>query len=545
MNRFGIILFSLPFCFVVNATEVNKDVQKRAVVLEDFTGIHCGWCPKAHTIMHQLEYYHGDAIMPIAVHSGYYAVPYRGEPDFRTSAGDAVTNFMSLMDEGRPVGVLNREAVDGVFGLSRSVWGTTFKELHAEDAEVNLAAEATYDNDTRKVSIHIDGYSRYTENKNCYLSVAVVQDNIQGPQNGAGVGDEYIHQDILRDYVTDYGGDEITLPATGLFSADYEYTLPERYYAPEDETTGVVVLPHDIRFIIFLTENSYTPVINAINCRPKLLNYPTSAAATIKDPILTPGSRYGYRFFELQLCNRYNEAITTADFTIALNGEEESYQWVGELAPYETKIIHVPYTLEAAEDENNYSVTLNAVNGETIAPTSLSGYFYSPVHASPHVRIQITTDEYADQNSFILYDADGNKVRELGPYEAGVAATYTEEVDLSQNETYCLEIRDYCVDGITKGSYKIYSEDDSLVEQNYSIDTVGAQAFFRTDKESGVGSLSGEVKSVATLYSVSGVKVAECAADNYYEVTAKLQPGIYLLTTVSAGVEKCKKIVIR
>jgi hypothetical protein len=498
--------------------------------------------------MHQLEYYHGDAILPIAIHSGYYAVPNRGEPDFRTSAGDAVTNFMSLMDEGRPVGVLNRESFDGAFGLSRSVWGTTFKDLHAEDAEVNLAAEAAYDNSTRKVSIHIDGYSRFSEDKNCYLSVAVVQDNIQGPQNGGGVGDEYLHQDILRDYVTDFGGDAITIPASAEFSKDYEYVLPEKYYAPEDETTGVDVVAHDIRFIIFVTENSYTPVINAISCRPKLLNYPTSPAATIKDPIMTPSSRYGYQFFELQLCNRYNETLTTADFTVNLNGVKENYQWVGELTPYETRIIRVPYTMSIDyDDENFYAITLNGVNGETISETTLTGSFYSPLLCTSHISIQLTTDEYADQNTFIIYDADGNVVRELGPYEVGVAATYTEEVDLQPNETYCLEIRDYCVDGISKGSYKIYSADGSLVEQKYSIETVGAQSFFRTDKESGISLPTAVEAGKITIYSVSGVKVAECSetSDGYQSATAQLQPGVYLLTAVSNGVKTCKKIVIR
>jgi len=48
----------------------------------------------------------------------------------------------------------------------------------------------------------------------------------------------------------------------------------------------------------------------------------------------------------------------------------------------------------------------------------------------------------------LLKDADGNTLREFGPYQDGVSATYEETVEgLDEGKTYCIEILDSAGDG--------------------------------------------------------------------------------------------------
>ena len=75
---------------------VTQTPQNRTALLEDFTGIHCGYCPEGHTIMASLEAMHGSRIAVVGIHAGGFAVPGTGEPDFRTPAGTAIDSYFTI-----------------------------------------------------------------------------------------------------------------------------------------------------------------------------------------------------------------------------------------------------------------------------------------------------------------------------------------------------------------------------------------------------------------------------------------------------------------
>lgn len=69
-------------------------------------------------------------------------------------------------------------------------------------------------------------------------------------------------------------------------------------------------------------------------------------------------------------------------------------------------------------DYNTYKITLVSVNGQNIEASPLEGDFAAPQATTPTTNVTIQTDLYADENLFVIKDADGNVIKEFGPYEA-------------------------------------------------------------------------------------------------------------------------------
>ena len=101
------VLMFMFLCFGTFAqTIVSTDPENKKVVLEEFTGIHCVFCPQGHAIAQALKNGNPDNVFLINIHSGSFANPNNGEPDFRTPFGQAIDNQSGLA--GYPAGTVNR-----------------------------------------------------------------------------------------------------------------------------------------------------------------------------------------------------------------------------------------------------------------------------------------------------------------------------------------------------------------------------------------------------------------------------------------------------
>ncbi len=104
------VLSSLFFAFIgitlVAQTIVSTSPENKNVILEEFTGIHCGYCPQGHAIAQSIQDANPNDVFLINIHQGGYATPGTGEPDFRTDFGDAIAGQSGLT--GYPAGTVNR-----------------------------------------------------------------------------------------------------------------------------------------------------------------------------------------------------------------------------------------------------------------------------------------------------------------------------------------------------------------------------------------------------------------------------------------------------
>ena len=238
----------------VNAQEpqfVSTEKQNRNVLIEEFTGRDCGYCPDGHLIANNIVNSNPGRVWAVNIHSGGYAAT--DYPNFITEDGDIIRT--TIHNGGYPSGAVNRSTTGS---LSRGEWSTKTTQQLSQSAECNIAGQVVINSETRLAMITVEVY--YTGNsltdKN-YLTVMMLQDNIVGSQSGSYynpsqvVSGGYNHMHVLRDVITPTWGDEIAPTTAGtLITKVYSYEIPQIIGSP----SGVTVDLNNINFIAFVTE---------------------------------------------------------------------------------------------------------------------------------------------------------------------------------------------------------------------------------------------------------------------------------------------------
>jgi hypothetical protein len=469
-------------CFVTFSQNVPTTLQKKSILLEEFTGIHCGNCPSGHEIARNLMNANENAYV-IAIHSGYFAIPNGSEPDYRIPEGEIIDKELRAWDYGYPSGTINRHPFGGEIIIGRGDWLKNAKAIHAEDAPVNILLTGTFDGSNRKLFIKTEGY--YTlevEETSHWLNIVVIENNIIGPQSGIGGGYDYVHNRMLRGFITpmdeNIWGEIIESPKQGdFFEFEHEYLLPTTI-------NGVQIKPENIEIIAFVCTEK-TEVLNVTGIKPSYVNYEKPLLASLLKPVQEIGARYGFDFFEVQVKNLSDKTITSAKFEVTINGTVEEIEWIGIIHAFQTKPVPIkiqPYPINSI---NQYSIKLLALNSENIAGNTISGSFNAPIETTQKIFVEIKTDLHADENRFLIKDRDGFIVHELGPYPPNLVAIYKETVTLAQNETYCFEVIDEWWDGIKQpsGYFKMHNEDEELIVQAFDIKLWGDRVFIHTSRK--------------------------------------------------------------
>lgn len=485
--------------------QVSTSPQSRNVLLEEFTGIHCGFCPKGHLIANTLTRATNQVVV-VAVHAGFYAVPGYDEPDYRTEEGTAINDGFCI--SGYPSGMVNRLPYQsgGDVVLGRSSWTPAAKLIVEETAPVNLYMQSTYSDQDRSLSVHVEGYLLAdTLKDNLKLNVLWTQSNIIGPQNGANMGDEYVHQHMLRDYLSDAWGDAIT-PVEGgrYFQQDYTVTLPTAI-------NDVTVKPQDIQLVAFVTQDKQN-VLNVIAQKPACPDLSLPVMAEVSAPKIPVGDTYGFDFFEVDLNSLTNKTISKATFDITVNGVTTESIWQGNVDAFGHATLRLPCTYTIEERKNyDYSIQLKLLNDEAVESTPITGSFAAPIAATKSVILELATNKEANENTFIIRDAEGNTVHTFGPYAGGEKIETTETAELQAGKVYCFEITDAWGDGIysPKGSYTLRSSDKKLIAQVFDIPDFGTRTFFITNREdTGIEGISSGTKGTAMeVYNMHGVRI--------------------------------------
>ena len=568
-----LILVSLVAFSLEIFPQVSTTVQKKSILLEEFTGIHCGNCPQGHEIARNLLNANENAFA-IAIHSGYFAIPVGGEPDFRIPEGEMIDNEFKVGTLfGYPSAATNRHPFEGEYITFRGDWIKNAKAIHAEDAPVNILSTTIFDGNTRKLSVKVEIYYTLEVTETAHwLNIVVTENDITGPQSGIGGGEFYIHNHILRSFITPMNinawGEKIVAPAQGKhFEFEYEYDLPAKI-------NNVPIKPENIEIIAFVCADK-TEVLNVSGGKPIYNNFEKPLNATLLKPAREIGARYAFNFFEAQLRNLSNKTITSAMLEVTINGEMQNVEWTGEIPAFATKPMVIPTESYLINASNTYHIKLIKINNEPIAGNAISGSFNEPIETTKKIRIEIKTDMYADENRFLMKDREGNIVQEFGPYEPNVVAVYNETITLDKNKTYCFEVIDEWWDGIQapRGYLKMHNENGDLIMQAYDIRLFGERVFIHTSKELSMdepvpqeirafyndlrqtievsfsAATSGAV--VISLYTVTGAllveKIVQAAKEENCEIAlpaSKYSKGIYVLKIDQGTQSIARKFVI-
>ncbi len=484
MKKFTFLMCAVLACLLnANAQEpqfVSKEQQNRNVLIEEFTGRDCPYCPLGQVGVNEVTAQYPGRVFSVNIHakSGLSPVSY---PNLNTQYGYELTMAMAY-ESGLPAAFANR-AQSETFHPGSSMTGIETDKQLSQAAEVNIAGQVRIDHETRVATIDVEAY--YTSNsaseKN-YLTILMLQDSILGSQNGAVefnpdqmIGNKYVHMHTLRDIITDTWGDEIAPTTAGsLITKTYEYQIPETVGEPN----GVEVDLDNIHFVAFVTEKKdgtvSKPILNVNELHTlKVKNqdfYPYLGVFDIK----AKPSCSNLKPIVLQFINGGNKEITSLKYEMTVQDVTTQYSWEGALSSYSDITIEEELELSAG----NQKVTLNIVevNGSayeysetrTLFSDGWTGVYFP--EDEDEFKIDIVQDKQGNQITWELIDSDNNVLASGGPYAALVGngiKMHRTKVKVANNSCVKFIIYDEGGDGINcgfgEGYYKISDSKGNVI----------------------------------------------------------------------------------
>jgi len=402
----GSFAFFLIAATAFAQTIVSTTPENKKVILEEFTGIYCQFCPDGHAIAQGIVSSYPGEVFVINIHTGGFANPTGNDPDFRTPYGAAIAGQSGLI--GYPAGTVNRHYFPGQSqsggqdtAMSRGQWGSASVETLGEASYLNMAVEAEVDVVNSEIVVHVEAY--YTGDSpeaNNFLNVALLQNNTLGPQTGGNMGNEYPHQHRLVELITGQWGESISPTTTGTFiDRTYTYPVPANY-------NNVPVVLEDLEVVVFMTETTQE-IISGNGAYPTFVNLPNQDDASVEFTS-EANDQCGIDYIpEVTIQNRGNNVLTSLDIDYSINGgATQTYTWSGSLGGYETERVSldpIPYTLEA-----NNTVDVSIPNDDDNSNNNTSTTFgESDETSTQQVRLLMNTGNSGSGISWTLRDANG------------------------------------------------------------------------------------------------------------------------------------------
>lgn len=245
-------------CPVPEFPEVTTLVKR--VLLEDYTGHGCVNCPVAAIIAHDLKQQHGEQLVLLAVHAGFFAQTTTAFPyDFRTETGTTWDQTFGIGNAGNPNGMVNRIGLPNNHIVAPSGWGGAVSTALDTQPLVDLQMINEYDPDERKLCTHIKTRFVNDIDKNLKLVVVLTESEIVQPQKNndplAGptpIIADYKHNHVLRATINSTWGSSVAVLGTAnpeSLVKSYMYILEEEF-VPENCTVVAFVYDEETREVL-------------------------------------------------------------------------------------------------------------------------------------------------------------------------------------------------------------------------------------------------------------------------------------------------------
>ena len=529
--KFILSILLSTICLVgIGQTFVSTTPENKNVVLEEFTGIYCGFCPDGHVIGQGIHTANPNDVFLINIHTGGYANPNGpNDPDFNTIFGSAIGNASGLA--GYPAGTVNRATFStiapqgsaGSTALSRGDWAAAAALVMAEPSEVNVAAQASYDMGTGILTVNTESYFTAAGSAGGYnLHVAVVMNNVAGPQSGAqnynpgGIipgpwNPTYNHQHMMVHLMDGATGLEYNVVTAGTFVPNtHTWTVPAQMQGTGQGSTNGFFPDHDptnFDVVAYVVEGATNTIVTGFQAAviPIFPNaYDANVTASSANNVVCVSETD----IEITFRNYGSQALTSLDLTYDINGgTPATYNWTGNMASgaQETvTITNVSFSPVANVGQTpgnvvtwtasnpNGQVDQNASNNSSSSKFThwdLSGEVLNGIDAGV-INVSILTDGYGSETTWEIKAEDGTVIGSGGPYSNNTQ--YNETAFVNPTECFTFSLYDSYGDGmccnngvgsalVTDQSNNVVFEGDPINLQNFSEISV----YFSTSAGSG------------------------------------------------------------
>ena len=477
MKKFIFPSFAL-FTFITSAqTFVSTSVENKNIILEEFTGISCGYCPDGHAIGQGLHASNPNDVFLINIHAGNYATPQGAGTDFKTSFGAAIASQSGL--SGYPAGTVNRHqftmSQGGGTAMSRGDWSSASTQLLSQVSPVNVGLQASIDMATNTLTVDVEVYYTGTQTiSSNRLNIAIVQNGILGPQSGGAaynptaidpVTGLYTHQHMLRHMLTGQWGENITNITPGsLYSNTYTWTIPNQIsgypLSPDIDATNLAI-------VAFVSEGNQE-ILSGTEVYPSLV-FVNSYDANLINSSATDIMCSSTTDLTVDFKNYGNTNLTSLDIEYSINGGSSitTYPWTGNLTPGASETVIIPNISLNANLTNTVDVSLANPNGNTdqnLLNNNLQCTF-NGVYDAPagDITIQVLTDGYPSETSWKLKE-NGTVIAYSPTYTTQGTMQAPVTVSIIDGNCYEFTIEDSDGDGLlSPGNYKVIDANGSNI----------------------------------------------------------------------------------
>jgi len=485
---------------------VSTTPQNRKVVLQEFTGVYCGYCPDGHVRAENLKSANPGNVVLINIHSGSFANVNTGQPDLKTSVGNAIDPMTGMNILGYPAGDINRtnfgstltpsyaQQTVSPWGMaqSRGTWSATAtNSILNQSSYVNVALQGSVDVTTRVLTVQVEVY--YTANSPVAtnsLNVFLLENKVIGPQTNYGnpywnlsnynQDGTYNHNHVLRASLTNNFG--ITIPTTTMgttYTTTLTYTVPATYGAAGKTNPSLL---GNLELVAFVTETDRPTISGASG--PIILTGFTNTLDIAPNNLITPNSVCGGQNFasSFKFSNNGGNAVTSAVFSYSMNGAAiGTYTFSGNVNPMTSSpTLTLPLFNFSPNPSNNFSIEVVSVNGSTdqnntnnlvgsaaIPLTSLT----APIQ---NMTMEFTQDRYGSESTWSVVDELTNaSMASGGPYTnlpANGTSLHAVPFIVYANNCYKLVVNDSYGDGINAGygagGYVLKSGGSAIITSN-------------------------------------------------------------------------------
>ena len=566
--------------FKVNAQEpqfVSTEQKGRNVIIEEFTGRNCGYCPDGHVVAKKITDANPGRVWAVNVHCGSFSPS--SYPNLNTAAGATILNALDG-GMGFPCGVVNRTTK----ATGRNMWESYSNQQLKQTAECNIGGQVLINEAARTATVTVEVY--YTANSASsenYLTVMMLQDSILGSQSGGAqlnpeqmIDGKYVHLHVLRDVVTPTWGDAIAPTTEGtLITKTYTYQIPETIGTPN----GVDVDLNNILFLAFVTEKqdgaATTPVLNVEELHSIKVadadNFPYFASVKVASNVSCSTEQTAI----FELVNGGKQELTSLKYEVKIAGNITELTWEGNLPSYSSATFEEEFIIPVGNQKVEISIV--EVNGtayeyQTAITVVNDGWIDAYFQGDENeFKIDIVQDKYGNQITWELINSNEEVLASGGPYSTLVAngiKLHRTKVKVPNNECVKFVIYDEGNDGLNNGAgegyYKISDAQNNVIVQ--SNGKFGAEASHNISTKEGYASVEemtnetykvypNPVKDVLTIegqdieqvnvFNTMGqlVKTVKCN-DNIVNINVSdLQNGMYIVNVIDNNGEVSSKKV--
>ncbi|MFN8308558.1 MAG: Omp28-related outer membrane protein [Chitinophagales bacterium] len=190
-------------------------VQRKKVMIEEFTGVNCVNCPQGAQILRNIEQAHPGNIVEVGMHSNFLSEPFSySKQDFRTADAEQLSQY--LVDPGfKPAAAIDRVAFDAgnpSVQYDRNSWPGYVDQQLALTSPLSLSISNNYNATTRELTSTVEVHFTQAVSGKTKLTVVLAEDSINSAQLDAGnvVDTVYFHRNVARKFLTAYTGNALS-----------------------------------------------------------------------------------------------------------------------------------------------------------------------------------------------------------------------------------------------------------------------------------------------------------------------------------------------